>query len=304
MYKNGVNEMIEYGIQSMIGKLKRVLIKHPKDAFINQEYLNKNWRTYNYSSCPDFGKAFEEYQQFEKILRNFVPKIDYLPYYNETVGLDSIYTHDTVKITKKGAVMLKMGKDLRRNEPIAVKTYLKELGIPILGSITGNGIVEGGDLIWLDDKTLAIGRGYRTNDEGIIQLKKILTDLVEEYIVVQLPHGHGPDECLHLMSLVSLIDKDLAVVYSKFLPVFFRDILLGRGIQLLEVPDEEFFNLGSNILTLAPRICVMAADNRITKNLLEDEGVEVFEYSGYEISLKGTGGPTCLTCPVVRESVT
>lgn len=106
------------------------------------------------------------------------------------------------------------------------------------------------------------------------------------------------------MSLVSLIDKDLAVVYSKFLPVFFRDILLGKGIQLLEVLDEEFFNLGSNILTLAPRICVMVEDNRITKNLLEDEGVEVFEYSGDEISLKGTGGPTCLTCPVVRESVT
>lgn len=111
--KNGMNEMIEYGSQSMIGKLKRVLIKHPKNAFINQEYLNRNWRTFNYSSCPDFSKAFEEYQQFEKILRKFVPKIDYLPYYNETIGLDSIYTHDTVKITKKGAVMLKMGKDLR-----------------------------------------------------------------------------------------------------------------------------------------------------------------------------------------------
>ncbi|MHA2281993.1 MAG: dimethylarginine dimethylaminohydrolase family protein [Candidatus Hodarchaeales archaeon] len=288
------------GCQSMIGKLDSVLIKHTKDAFLSQDYLNENWKACNYISCPDLEKALEEYKEFERILKQHVPEINYLPR-NAIVGLDSIYTHDPVKITKKGAIILNMGKETRKSETLVMREYLASLNIPILGSISGDGIVEGGDLLWLDEKTLVVGRGYRTNDEGIEQLKSIMTGLVDEFIVAQLPHGDGPGECLHLMSIVSLIDEDLAVVYSKLMPVPFREILIERGIELLEVPEKEFINLGCNVLTLEPRKCMMVSGNLITKELLEEKGVKVFVYMGEEISIKGTGGPTCLTCPIVRK---
>ncbi|MFX0119457.1 MAG: dimethylarginine dimethylaminohydrolase family protein [Promethearchaeota archaeon] len=292
--------MSDYGCQSMIGKMRRVLIKTPKDAFISQDYLYKNWNDYNYLSCPSYEKALKEYEAFEGILKEFVPVINYLPYDPE-VGLDSIFTHDPVKITKKGAILLNMGKRGRMNEPYVINKILEKLGIPILGSITGKGTVEGGDLLWLDEKTLAIGRGYRTNDEGIIQIKEITANIVEKYVIVPLPHGDGPEACLHLMSIISMIAEDLAVIYSKFMPVQFRELLITWGIKLLEVPEKEFYTLGSNVLAIEPRKCIMVAGNHKTKKLLENEGVDVFEYEGEEISLKGSGGPTCLTCPIVRK---
>ena len=292
--------MVDFGCQSMIGKMERVLIKTPREAFVSQDFLYKNWNKFNYSSCPSYEKALEEYTSFEGLLKEHIPRINYMPY-SQTVGLDSIFTHDPVKITKKGAILLNMGKPTRMNEPQAIQEYLNELSIPILGSITGEGKVEGGDLLWLDDKTLAIGRGYRTNDEGIKQLREISASIVGEFVIVPLPHGDGPEACLHLMSLISIIDEDLAVVYSKFMPVYFRELLITMGIKLLEVPEEEFLTLGSNVLAIEPRKCIMVAGNQKTKKLLENEGVEVFEYKGEEISLKGSGGPTCLTCPIVRK---
>ncbi|MFW9996609.1 MAG: dimethylarginine dimethylaminohydrolase family protein [Candidatus Odinarchaeota archaeon] len=284
----------------MVGRLERVLIKHPRDAFISQEHLNQNWRTFNYSSCPDFGKALEEYRIFEEILKQHVPVVNYLPR-DSNVGIDSIYTHDSVKITKNGAILLNMGKESRKNEPLAVKESLNELNIPVLGTIKGSGRVEGGDMLWIDEENLVVGRGYRTNDEGIKQLKTITSDIVDEFIITQLPHGDGPDACLHLMSLISLIDENLAVVYSKLMPVPFREMLLEKSIELLEVPDREYTTLGCNILALAPRKCIIVGGNLETRRMLEDTGIEVYEYAGEEISLKGTGGPTCLACPVVRK---
>ncbi|MFC7395015.1 dimethylarginine dimethylaminohydrolase family protein [Scopulibacillus cellulosilyticus] len=288
-----------YGCQSMAGKIESILIKHPRDAFISQEHLEQHWKAYNYVSCPDYEKAIEEYKAFEAIIKGHIPNVHYLPRHSE-VGLDSIYTHDAVKITKKGAILLKPGKALRQGEPAADKEYLNELGIPFLGEITGKGRVEGGDIVWIDERTLAVGRGYRTNDEGIRQLREIVSGLVDEFIVVPLPHGNGPDECLHLMSIISLVDNDLAVVYSEYMPVSFREWLIDRGIKFIEVPKEEYDHLGSNVLALAPRKCLILQGNPKTKVMLESAGAVVFEYPGDEISFKGTGGPTCLTCPIVR----
>ncbi|MFS0784289.1 dimethylarginine dimethylaminohydrolase family protein [Bacillus sp. 1P06AnD] len=290
---------MEYGCQSMVGRIERILIKHPEDAFISQEHLNRNWQDYYYVSCPDYENALREYSAFEKILKEYVPDVRYLPK-DGSVGLDSIYTHDSMKITSKGAILLRPGKVLRQGEPQACEKYLDELGIPILGSITGDGRVEGGDLVWLDDKTLVVGHGYRTNPEGIRQLKEITKGIVDDFIVVQLPHGNGPDECLHLMSVISMVDKDLAVVYSKLMPVALRDLLLERKIALLEVPDDEYDRLGSNVLALAPRKCLMLSGNPIIQALLEKAGAEVHLYEGNDISFKGTGGPTCLTNPIYR----
>jgi N-dimethylarginine dimethylaminohydrolase len=193
-----------------------------------------------------------------------------------------------------------MGKDERKEEPSAAQRFLSDSQIPILGSITGGGIIEGGDFIWLDNKIAAVGLGYRTNKEGIEQFQQLTSDIVDDVIIVHLPHWNGQNDVFHLMSIISPIDSDLAVVYSRLMPIVFRNSLLERGIKLIEVPDEEFDSMGCNILALAPRKCLMINGNPITKQRLENEGVEVLTYDGTEISLKGAGGPTCLTRPVIR----
>jgi N-dimethylarginine dimethylaminohydrolase len=276
------------------------MVKHPKDAFISQKHLDKNWEKFNYIRCPDYEEAVREYESFLSILSRYVPKINFLPA-SDAVGLDSIYAHDPVKITKRGAILLKSGKKLRQPEAEAVKNYFHEIGIPILGEIAADGRVDGGDVIWLDDRTLVVGRGYRTNDEGIRQLRELTNDIVDDFIVVHLPHGNGPEECLHLMSFISFIDNDLAVVYSELMPVVFRELLIARGVKLIEVSKEEYEHLGCNILALAPRTCMLVAGNPQIKQLLEAEHVEVFDYKGEEISYLGTGGPTCLTSPILRQ---
>jgi len=284
---------------SMYAPLKQVIVKHPQDAFRGQEHLRDEWKTFNYLSEPNFDEALREYAEFIAILEKYVDKIDYLPE-SENVGLDSLYAHDPVKFTPKGAIILKSGKTLRQPEAAVYKDFLLDKGIPIIGELTGDAVSDGGDIVWLDDRTLAVGRGYRTNDEAIRQLKDMTVDIVDEFIVVQLPHDLGEAECLHLMSFISMVDKDLAVVHSRLMPVFFRQLLIERGIQLIEVLKDEYDALGCNVLALAPRVCVIPQGNPITKQQLLDAGATVYEYKGNEITVKGTGGPTCLTCPVVR----
>ncbi|MFJ8459779.1 dimethylarginine dimethylaminohydrolase family protein [Lysinibacillus xylanilyticus] len=284
---------------SMYAPLKHVIVKHPKDAFRSQEHLSDEWKTFNYLSEPNYNEALREYAEFTSILEKYVEKIDYLPE-SEEVGLDSLYAHDPVKFTPKGAIILKSGKKLRQSEAAVYKTFLQEKGIPIIGELTGDAVADGGDIVWLDDRTLVVGRGYRTNDEAIRQLKDMTADIVDEFIVVQLSHDLGEAECLHLMSFISMVDKDLAVVHSRLMPVFFRQLLIERGIQLVEVPKDEYDALGCNVLALAPRVCMLPNGNPMTKQQLLDVGATVYEYKGNEITVKGTGGPTCLTCPVVR----
>jgi N-dimethylarginine dimethylaminohydrolase len=194
-----------------------------------------------------------------------------------------------------------MGKEERQGEPDAAKAFLSELGIPVLGVIKGNGKLEGGDLIWLDERTLVVGQGYRTNESGIRQLKELTAEFVDEFVVVPLPHWRGPEDVFHLMSIISPIDHNLAVVYSRLLPVPFRERLISRGIKLLEVSDSEFETMACNILAIAPRRCILLSGNPQTKWMLENEGVQVWEFKGEEISKKGAGGPTCLTRPLLRE---
>ncbi|GAA3350383.1 arginine deiminase family protein [Lysinibacillus sp. FSL M8-0216] len=284
---------------SMYTPLKHVIVKHPKDAFRSQKHLSDEWKTFNYLSEPNFEEALKEYAEFVEILKKYVDTIDYLPLSDE-VGLDSLYAHDPVKFTPKGAILLKSGKKLRQPEASIYKEFLKDKGISIIGELTGDAVADGGDIVWLDDRTLAVGRGYRTNDEAIRQLKEMTAEMVDEFIVVQLPHDLGEAECLHLMSFISMVDKDLAVVHSRLMPVFFRQLLVERGIQLVEVPKDEYDTLGCNVLALAPRVCVLPEGNTVTKQQLIEAGATVFEYKGQQISVLGTGGPTCLTCPVIR----
>jgi arginine deiminase len=291
---------MRFGGQSEVGTIKRLLLKSPQQAFVSEENIDAQWRELNYAGAPDFAKARREYQRFVDLLKQHQPEIEFLPQ-NQATGLDSIYVHDPALITNRGAILCNMGKAQRRGEPAAMGDFFSKIGVPILGVISGAGTLEGGDVVWIDERALAVGRGYRTNDEGIRQLQQLLKDLVDEVVMVPLPHWRGPDEVLHLMSLISPIADDLALVYSKLLPVPFREWLLARGFTLLEVPDEEYESMGCNVLAVAPRKCVMLAGNPRTKALLMREGVEVWEYAGEEISRKGAGGPTCLTRPILRE---
>ena len=286
--------------QSMYKKLNTVIIKHPNDAFISQEHLSKEWKKFNYIEEPNFELAQKEYEHFLSILNRHIEKIEFLPF-SENVGLDSIYAHDPVKFTSKGAIILKSGKKVRQPEAEVFKQFLKEKSIPILGELYGEAVADAGDLVWLNDRTLLIGRGYRTNDEAIHQIKEMTKEVVAEVKVVQLPHDQGEEECLHLMSFISIVDSNLAVIHSRLMPVFLRQLLIKRGFELVEVPEKEYHNLGCNVLALAPRVCVMIEGNPSTKQQLLNVGATVFEYKGREISYLGTGGPTCLTCPVVRK---
>lgn len=290
---------MNYGCQSMTGKIEAILIKRPEEAFISQENLNENWEKFNYFGCPDYEKVIEEYNEFEKFIKENIPEVYYLKQ-DDRAGLDSIYAHDPLKVTKKGAIYFPMGKELRGREREATREYLESIGIPTLGEIKAPGKMEGGDVLWIDEKTVAIGRGYRTNDEGIRQFKELTKDIIDEYIIVPMPHGDGEDCCLHLMSIISFVDTDKAVVYSKYMPVFFREYLIEKGITLIECGDEEYDYLGTNVLCVAPGKCITIAGNPEITAKMRDAGIDVTTYEGKELSYRGTGGPTCLTCPLYR----
>jgi N-dimethylarginine dimethylaminohydrolase len=284
----------------MVDPIRRVLIKHPRDAYRDQVNVDHQYQQLNYSDVPDFKKSLIDYGTFAGLLESFGIEVHYLPE-DESTSLDSIYTHDPCVVTNSGVILCLMGKKDRLSESVVMENYFQSINVPILGRIETPGTLEGGDVVWLDERTLAVGEGYRSNAEGIRQLKTLLGNLVDEVISVPLPHWTGSGDCLHLMSNVSPIDHDLYLVYSRLLPVPFRKYLLDRQIQFIEVPDEEYDSMGCNVLAMAPRKCIMIKGNPITKDRLEAEGVEVHTYDGSEISIKGSGGPTCLTRPFFRS---
>jgi arginine deiminase len=283
----------------MVSPIKRVLMKHPKDAYQNQNKVNEQSPQLHYFGIPDFEKAQTDYEKLVAFLESSGVEIHFLPK-DISTSLDSVYTHDPCVISNGGAILCTMGKKARVPESQAMKTYFESIGVPILGRIESPGTLEGGDVVWIDERTVAVGEGYRSNADGIRQFKTLLGNHVDDVISVPLPHWTGPADCLHLMSNVSPIDHDLYLVYSRLLPVPFRQYLLHRKIKLIEVPDEEYNTMGCNVLAIAPRKAIMIKGNPITQQRLEAEGVDILSYDGTEISIKGAGGPTCLTRPFLR----
>jgi N-dimethylarginine dimethylaminohydrolase len=279
--------------------IRRVLLKHPREAWRSREKIGGEWRALRYSGEPDLGRAVEEYDRFVDLLRGSVPDVRFLPADPHT-GLDSIYVRDAAVVTDRGLVLCRMGKELRRGEPGAVRNYATEAGLSVLGAVRDPGTIEGGDVVWLNAVTLAVGRGYRTNADGIRQLRGLTAGFVREVIEVPLPHWEGPGDVLHLMSMLSPLDERRLLVYSRLLPVPFREFLLERGFELLDVPDEEYPTMACNVLAVAPGSCLALEGNPRTRAMLEKAGIEVRVYGGREISIKGAGGPTCLTRPLVR----
>ena len=289
--------------QSETGPITRLLLKHPRDAYRDAATIAHQWRALNFTSAPDITAAMCEYDRFVSILNGRGVTLHFLPESDATT-LDSIYVRDAAVVCDRGAILCRMGKPAREGEPGAQGAAFQALGYPIAGAIVAPGRLEGGDVLWVDRRTLVVGRGYRTNDAGIAQLRAILRDDIDELVQVPLPHWQGSADVFHLMSIISPIDRDLAVVYSPLMPVPFREFLLDRGISLVEVPHEEFATMGANVLAIGPRRAVMLTGNPTTRRRLEAAGVEIVEYEGDNISIKGGGGPTCLTRPLRRADPT
>lgn len=281
------------------GLLKSVLLKPAEAAFQSQEKIASEWKALNYSSSVSLKKSLNEYSAFQSQFEVLGAQIFSLPV-SET-SMDSIYCRDAALATDFGLILCNMGKAARNSEPLAIETYCEEKGIKVLGKVESPGTCEGGDMCWLDEKTLAIGHTYRTNLEGIRQLRHLLEPRGIEVFQVELPHYKGPSDVFHLMSTISPLDKDLAMVYSPLMPIYFREELLKRGFSLVECPEEEFDSMGCNVLAFAPRKCLLVKGNPISVERLKAEGCEVIEYDGQEISQKGCGGPTCLSRPIERE---
>jgi dimethylargininase len=275
-------------IQDATSSLRRVYVRAPRAEDLD------TWPAYGWRSAPDPARAHDEHAAFREELRRDGAEV--VEAATPVPGdPDAIYTFDPLLPTDDGVIVLRPGKPGRRAEPAAMAG---DLGFPVLGTLDEPATAEGGDLFWLDSSTLIAGRGYRTNDAGIDRLRELLPGAT--VVAFDLPHRHGPGECLHLLSLISPLAPDLVVGYLPLMPVRLVELLGERGIGIVEVPDEEFDSMGPNVLVLAPRVALALEGNPVTRRRMESAGVEVRTYRGEEISRKGDGGPTCLTRPLAR----
>ncbi len=288
----------DFGAFNNWGTLKKVAIRTPAAAFVSDAKIDREWQDLNYHSRPDLSNSHREYAEVEALLKATGAEVIHLPP-ADGLTMDAIYTHDALVITPTGLVLPRMGKPQRRKEAEVNGAYLQSLGIPVVGEITGDGKVEGGDLVWLDRHTLLAGVGYRTNREGVRQLQALAGGDVE-VMWFDMPHFKGRSDVFHLMSVLSPVDHDLAVVYLPLMAVRLAELLEARGIKFIEVPESEFDSMGCNVLALGPGHAMMVAGNPETERRIKAAGVKLEVIEGTDICRKGEGGPTCMTRPIVR----
>jgi N-dimethylarginine dimethylaminohydrolase len=288
----------DFGAFNEWGSLRKVAVRAPQQAMQSDAKIDAEWKDLNWHSRPDLANATQEYASFETVLKSKGADIIYLPV-AEGLTLDALYARDALVITPKGLVMPRMGKRQRRLESSINGAALEKLGLPIAGEITGDGKLEGGDLVWLDRHTLLAAVGYRTNLEGVQQLQKLCGDNVD-VLWFDMPHYKGRSDVFHLMSVLSPVDRDLAVVYLPLMPVRLIELLEQRGIEFVHVPESEFDSMGCNVLAIGPREAIAVEGNPETVRRMEAAGVTVHVIKAADISRKGEGGPTCLTRPLVR----
>ena len=280
-----------YGCASATVRLRRVLLRPPR----REEQAA--WREYGWRSEPDAAAIAREHEELCALLTEAGAEVVLAD--DPVAGdPDAIYAYDPVLVTEEGAILLRPGKEGRRREPEALAPPLEAAGIPIVARLEAPALADGGDMFWLDDDTLLVGRGYRTNDAGVAWIRDALPNA--EVLVFDLPHLRGRSEVLHLMSLVSPLADDLVVAFPPLLPVRLVELFEERAVEMVEAPEHELDSMGSNVLALAPRVALALERNVETRRRLERAGVEVLTYEGTELS-KGDGGPTCLTRPLVRD---
>jgi dimethylargininase len=280
-----------FGGQTMTRTLRRVLVRPPRVVGFDA------WREYGWHAKPDAERLAAEHEAFCEALQARGAEV-VLAETPLPTDPDAIYVFDPAIVSDRGGIVLRPGKEGRLVEPDAIAADLERAGVPIAARLEAPALVDGGDTIWLDESTLLVGRGYRTNDEGIRALQTALRGV--DVLAFDLPHLRGSDVVLHLLSLLSPLDDDLVVAYPPLLPVRLVQLLRELEIEIVEVPDDEFETMGPNVLALAPRVALALEGNDETRRRLEQAGVEVSVYRGDEISRKGDGGPTCLTRPLLR----
>jgi dimethylargininase len=274
----------------MTGTLERVLVRPPlaEDA--------ARWREFGWRAAPDPAAAAAEHEVLVGLLEDAGAEI--VISRHDPGNPDAIYVYDPVLVGREGAVLLRPGKEGRRTEPAALVSTLEAAGVPVAAEFAEPVLAEAGDTLWLDETTLLVGIGYRTNEAAIPALRTAFAGA--DVHAFDLPHWNGAGEVMHLMSFISPLDSDLALVYPRLAPVRLVRLLAERGVSVLEVPDEEFESQGSNVLALGPRRALALEGNPETRRRMERAGVDVVVYRGDEISRKGDGGPTCLTRPLLR----
>jgi N-dimethylarginine dimethylaminohydrolase len=275
----------------MTATLRRVLVRPPLPEDVPA------WKAYGWHAAPDTSAAAAEHEALCAILEDAGAEV--VVSRHDPGNPDAIYAYDPVLVGRDGAVLLRPGKEGRRAEPAALAPVLEATGVPIAAELAPGACAEGGDTVWLDERTLLVGIGYRTNEEAVAALELAFPGV--EAIAFDLPHWNGAGEVMHLMSFISPLDADLALVYPRIAPVRLLTLLADRGIDIVEVPDEEFASQGPNVLALGPRRALALEGNDETRRRMERAGVDVVVYRGDEISRTGDGGPTCLTRPLLRR---
>ena len=290
--------MSAFGAQSMAAPLKRVLMRSAGNAMRDADRA-----AWHYGPGFDPAKAAAQHEALARMVTKSGATIEWIE--DRADGLaDSVFTHDPSLMTNRGALILSMGKALRHPEPALHEETYKRLGIPVLGRVEAPGQVEGGDCVWIDDRTLAIGRGVRTNQAGIQQVSNILSPLGVEVYGFDLPLWQGEEACLHLMSVISPLADDLALVFAPLLPAAFYQMLRARGITLVDGDAGEFHasnGLSLNVLPTSPRQVIAVAGFPKTKAAMEAAGCAVETFEADALCIACEGGPTCLTRPILRQ---
>ncbi len=281
--------MTTFGVNSMVAPLTRVAVRPPS---LRGDYTVAHW-----AQPLDGALLLEQHAAFVGLLERLGCGVEVLPPTDDMP--DACFTYDPAFVIPSGVIELRGAKAVRAGEPPLLTADLEALGVPVVGRLTGEATADGGDMFWLDESTLAVGRSYRTNQAAIDQLRPMLAADGVSIEVFDLPHDLGPEFCLHLMSVISPVREDLAVVFERLAPVALLQALAARGIDYVCVPDEDYLSLGCNVLTVRPGVVIMANGNDATAALLRKRGVEVHFYEASEIN-KGEGGPTCLTRPIKR----
>ncbi len=289
-----------FGGHSMVSQLSRVAICSPHASGWSDLYRVEPWQRLNYEHEPRLEIAQSQHDQLRRELEGFGAEVLMLGD-DECFSLDGIYVHDPSFISDYGAICLRMGKDSRGLEPRQHRAFYESIGIPILGEIEPPGTAEAGDMVWLDRSTLLVGRGYRTNEVGIGQLRALLGPRGVDIIAAPLPHGAGPTFCLHLMSLMSLLDEQTVLVDQSWLSVQTIELLHEGNFTLIEIDPSERATLASNVLALGGGTLLAFEENPKTILRLRQAGFEVKTIPGSEIGINGGAGPTCLCRPLLRS---
>jgi dimethylargininase len=280
-----------YGAQSMTAPLHDVLVKRPGAAF-GAAHENP---AHGFLHPVDLAEAQRQHDAFCQVLTDLGVRVHQLD--AETSSPDLTYTFDPALVTDRGMIGLRSGKPTRQDEPAPMLEWAAAHDIPVLGELGEGETADGGDTFWLRPDVFCIGRSFRTNRAGAARLTELVGGEVH---VFDVPYGNGPAECLHLLSVISPIADDLAVVFLPQLPAGLYELLAERCVALVPVPEEEIVGQGCNILAVRPGVVVMVEGSPVTERALRDRGCEVHTFPGTEVCINGSGGPTCITRPILR----